>query len=114
VTSSGLRLPPAQTLQPREVPLGGTRAMYVRRTLPHKDIRTIGAFCFVDHYGPSPTAGSGGHPMVVPPHPHIGIQTVSWLLSGTVDHHDTVGSVQRIHPGELNVMTAGNGIAHSE
>ena len=52
--------------------------------------------------------------MVVPPHPHTGLQTVSWLLSGTIDHRDSVGSVQRIHPGELNLMTAGQGIAHSE
>lgn len=96
-------------LEPREVPLGGPRAMLVRRTLPHKAIRTIGAFCFVDHYGPSL-----GEPMVVPPHPHTGLQTVSWLLSGTLDHRDSVGSVQRVHPGELNLMTAGRGIAHSE
>jgi redox-sensitive bicupin YhaK (pirin superfamily) len=96
-------------LEPREVPLGGPRAMLVRRTLPHKAIRTIGAFCFVDHYGPN-----RGEPMVVPPHPHTGLQTVSWLLSGTIDHRDSVGSVQRIHPGELNLMTAGAGIAHSE
>ncbi len=91
-------------LDPREVPLGGPRAMLVRRTLPHKAIRTIGAFCFVDHYGPN-----RGEPMVVPPHPHTGLQTVSWLLSGTIDHRDSVGSVQRIHPGELNLMTAGSG-----
>jgi redox-sensitive bicupin YhaK (pirin superfamily) len=88
--------------------------MYVRRTLPHRTLRTIGAFCFVDHYGPSPTSGDDGHPMVVPPHPHTGLQTVSWLLSGTVDHRDSLGSVQRISPGELNLMTAGNGIVHSE
>lgn len=96
-------------LAPREVPLGGPRAMTVRRTLPHKVLRTIGAFCFVDHYGPS-----SGDDMVVPPHPHTGLQTVSWLLSGVIDHRDSVGSVQRVHPGELNLMTAGHGIAHSE
>lgn len=88
--------------------------MLVRRTLPHRRLRTIGAFCFVDHYGPSPTLGPDGHPMIVPPHPHAGLQTVSWLLSGVVDHRDSVGSVQRIRPGELNLMTAGRGIAHSE
>lgn len=96
-------------LAPREVPLGGPRAMTVRRTLPHKVVRTIGAFCFVDHYGPS-----SGDDMVVPPHPHTGLQTVSWLLSGAIDHRDSVGSVRRVHPGELNLMTAGHGIAHSE
>jgi redox-sensitive bicupin YhaK (pirin superfamily) len=104
----------ASTLLPREVPLGGQRAMLVRRTLPHREIRMIGAFCFVDHYGPSPTVGPEGHPMTVPPHPHTGLQTVSWLLSGTIDHRDSVGSVQRIRAGELNLMTAGRGIAHSE
>ena len=95
-------------LEPREVPLGGPRAMTVRRTLPHKQIRTIGAWCFVDHYGPNRQT------MAVPPHPHIGLQTVSWLISGDVEHRDSLGSHQRIRPGELNVMTAGRGIAHSE
>lgn len=52
--------------------------------------------------------------MVVPPHPHMGLQTVSWLLEGAIDHHDSVGSIQTIQPGELNLMTAGAGIAHSE
>ena len=96
-------------LEPREVPLGGPRAMLVRRTLPHRDIRTIGAWCFVDAFGP--TSGPGMH---VPPHPHIGLQTVTWLLAGDVEHRDNVGSTQLVHPGELNVMTAGRGIAHSE
>lgn len=95
-------------LEPRDVPLGGPRAMTVRRTLPHKRIRTVGAWCFVDHYGPDQT------PMVVPPHPHIGLQTVSWLLAGEVEHRDSVGSVARVRPGELNIMTAGHGITHSE
>lgn len=100
--------PLPELLEPREVPLGGPRAMTVRRTLPHKRIRTIGAWCFVDHYGPERTR------MAVPPHPHIGLQTVSWLLSGEVEHRDSLGSLQRVRPGELNLMTAGHGIAHSE
>ncbi len=100
--------PPVQHLEPREVPLGGPRAMTVRRTLPHKRIRTVGAWCFVDHYGPDDVD------MSVPPHPHIGLQTVSWLLAGEVEHRDSLGSLQRVRPGELNVMTAGRGIAHSE
>jgi redox-sensitive bicupin YhaK (pirin superfamily) len=88
--------------------------MLVRRTLPHRDIRMIGAFCFVDHYG-GPGAGSSlTRPMVVPPHPHMGLQTVSWLLEGAIDHHDSAGSLQRVRPSELNLMTAGAGIAHSE
>jgi redox-sensitive bicupin YhaK (pirin superfamily) len=97
-------------LAPREVPLGGPRAMLVRRTLPHRDIRTIGAWCFADHFGPT----GGGAVMTVPPHPHIGLQTVTWLLGGDVEHRDSIGSRQLVHPGELNVMTAGQGIAHSE
>jgi redox-sensitive bicupin YhaK (pirin superfamily) len=97
-------------LEPREVPLGGPRALLVHRTLPHRDIRTIGAWCFVDHYGPTP----GGPGMHLPPHPHVGLQTVTWLLAGDVEHRDSVGSRQLVHPGELNLMTAGRGIAHSE
>ena len=104
----------AEILLPREVPLGGQRAMMVRRTLPHRDIRMIGAFCFVDHYGDPRSTSHGAGPMVVPPHPHMGLQTVSWLLEGTIDHLDSVGSIQRVRPGELNLMTAGAGIAHSE
>jgi redox-sensitive bicupin YhaK (pirin superfamily) len=100
--------PAPELLEPREVPLGGPRAMTVRRTLPHKRIRTIGAWCFVDDYGPAHTA------MSVPPHPHIGLQTVSWLLAGEVEHRDSLGSLQVVRPGELNLMTAGHGIAHSE
>ena len=100
-------------LEPREVPLGGPRAMLVRRTLPHREIRTIGAWCFVDHFGP-PHAPSQAVGMHVPPHPHIGLQTVTWLLDGDVEHRDSLGSRQLVHPGELNVMTAGRGIAHSE
>lgn len=100
--------PAPEQLDPRDVPLGGPRAMNVRRTLPHKRIRTVGAWCFVDHYGPA------HQQMSVPPHPHIGLQTVSWLLSGEVEHRDSLGSLQRVRPGELNLMTAGRGIAHSE
>ncbi|HYY09923.1 MAG TPA: pirin family protein, partial [Kineosporiaceae bacterium] len=104
-------------LEPREVPLGGPRAMLVRRTLPHKEIRTIGAWCFVDSFGPTRTSADGPSDragMHLPPHPHIGLQTVTWLLAGDVEHRDSVGSKQLVHPGELNVMTAGQGIAHSE
>ncbi len=106
--------PSAQTLQPREVPLGGPKGILVRRTLPHRAIRTVGAWCFVDHYGPVDLTARGERGMVVPPHPHIGLQTVTWLLDGEVEHRDSVGSVQRVLPGELSLMTAGRGIAHSE
>lgn len=97
-----------ELLEPRDVPLGGLRAMTVRRTLPHKRVRTVGAWCFLDHYGPDSQA------MVVPPHPHIGLQTVSWLFDGEVEHRDALGSVQQVRPGELNLMTAGHGITHAE
>jgi redox-sensitive bicupin YhaK (pirin superfamily) len=84
----------------------------VRRLLPQRRLRTIGAWCFLDHYGPDEV--SRGHGMQVPPHPHIGLQTASWLFEGLVLHRDSLGSRQLIRPGELNLMTAGRGIAHSE
>jgi len=86
--------------------------MAVTRTLPHRDRRMVGAWCFVDRYGPLDIAGQAG--MRVPPHPHTGLQTVSWLVSGEVLHRDSLGSEQLIRPGELNLMTSGRGIAHSE
>ncbi|MFH5821118.1 pirin family protein [Georgenia sp. AZ-5] len=101
-----------ELIEPRDVPLGGPRAMTVRRTLPSKQRTLVGPFCFLDHYGPDDVAVSGG--MDVPPHPHIGLQTVTWLFEGQVLHQDAVGSVQTIHPGQLNLMTAGDGICHSE
>jgi len=99
-------------LFPRDVPLGGPRAMGVRRTLPQRERSLIGAWCFIDHYGPDDVAATGG--MVVPPHPHTGLQTASWLFAGEVEHRDSVGSLALVRPGELNLMTAGAGISHSE
>ncbi|HYZ66981.1 MAG TPA: pirin family protein [Mycobacterium sp.] len=99
-------------LHPREVPLGGPRAITVRRTLPQRERSLIGAWCFADHYGPHDVRGSTG--MDVPPHPHTGLQTVSWLFSGEVEHRDSAGVHAMVHPGELNLMTAGAGICHSE
>jgi redox-sensitive bicupin YhaK (pirin superfamily) len=96
----------------REVPLGGPRAMPVRRSLPQRDRTLIGAWCFVDHYGPDDVSLSGG--MEVPGHPHTGLQTVSWLFSGEVEHRDTTGAHAFVRPGRLGIMTAGSGIAHSE
>lgn len=99
-------------LNPRDVPLGGLRAMTVRRTLPNRQRSTIGAWCFVDHYGPDDVELSGG--MNLGPHPHTGLQTVTWLFQGEVEHRDSVGSVQLIQPGQVNLMTAGTGISHAE
>jgi hypothetical protein len=84
----------------------------VRRLLPLRLRRSVGAWCFVDHYGPASVDGAAG--MRVPPHPHIGLQTVTWLLEGNVLHRDSLGSEQMIRPGQLNLMTAGRGIAHAE
>ena len=101
-----------EVLSPREVPLGGLRAMTVRRTLPQRRRSLIGAWCFVDHYGPEETPDALG--MVVPPHPHTGLQTVSWLFTGEIEHRDSAGNHAMVRPGELNLMTAGRGISHSE
>jgi hypothetical protein len=86
--------------------------MTVRRLLPLRLRRSVGAWCFVDHYGPMSVDGVAG--MQVPPHPHIGLQTVTWLFTGNVLHRDSLGSEQMIRPGQLNLMTAGRGIAHAE
>ncbi|WP_433208343.1 pirin family protein [Dactylosporangium sp. CS-047395] len=102
--------PCAELLEGRDVPLG--RYTVVRRSLPNKSRRTVGAWCFLDHFGPEDVTGKPG--MRVPPHPHIGLQTVSWLLGGEVRHRDSLGSDQVIVPGQLNIMTSGRGISHSE
>jgi quercetin 2,3-dioxygenase len=101
-----------EVLTPREVPLGGPRAMTVHRTLPQRRRSTIGAWCFVDHYGPDDVSEREG--MRVPPHPHTSLQTVSWLFEGRIEHRDSIGSHAFVVPGEVNLMTAGRGIAHSE
>ena len=86
--------------------------MTVRRTLPGRERSFVGAWCFVDHYGPDDVSASGG--MDVAPHPHCGLATVSWLFSGEVEHRDSLGTVATVRPGEVNLMTAGRGISHSE
>jgi redox-sensitive bicupin YhaK (pirin superfamily) len=101
-----------EVMVPREVPLGGPRAMTARRTLPQRHRSLIGAWCFVDHYGPNRVADSGG--MSVAPHPHTGLQTVSWLFTGEIEHRDSAGHHATVRPGEVNLMTAGRGISHSE
>jgi quercetin 2,3-dioxygenase len=102
--------PVHQVFEGREVLVGESTA--VRRLLPNLGRRLVGAWCFVDHYGPDDIATGPG--MQVPPHPHIGLQTVSWLLDGEVHHRDSLGSDQLIRPGELGLMTAGAAITHAE
>ena len=102
--------PVHQVFEGKEVALG--ESTVVRRLLPNLGRRLVGAWCFVDHYGPDDIASGAG--MQVPPHPHIGLQTVSWLLTGEVHHRDSLGSDQLIRPGELGLMTAGAAITHAE
>lgn len=97
-------------LEPRRVKLTTRSGVTIERTLPHRDLKRIGAWCFLDSYGPTTEASA----MQVGAHPHTGLQTVTWLFSGTVLHHDSIGSRSTIRAGELNLMTAGRGIAHSE
>ncbi|PNG21785.1 pirin family protein [Streptomyces cahuitamycinicus] len=102
--------PVRELLSPRRVKLG--ESSEVRRLLPNLGRRMIGAWCFVDHYGPDDIADEPG--MQVPPHPHMGLQTVSWLHEGEVLHRDSTGSLQTIRPRELGLMTSGRAISHSE
>jgi quercetin 2,3-dioxygenase len=87
-------------------------AIRVRRALPTKGRRTVGAWCFADHMGPAEVTET--HGLDVGPHPHTGLQTVTWLVAGEVLHRDSLGSEQTIAPGQLNLMTAGHGVSHSE
>src|SRR6187401_1878692 len=88
--------------------------MNVRRILPFRLRRMVGPFIFMDHAGPIEAAPSNGSSLDVLPHPHIGLSTVSYLFGGQVTHRDSLGVEQIIRPGEVNWMTAGSGIAHSE
>ncbi|MGA5299096.1 pirin family protein [Nucisporomicrobium flavum] len=101
-----------EVLEGAPVALGGPRGMEVVRTLPNKHRRLVGAWCFLDAYGPHDLTTAAG--MRVGPHPHIGLQTVSWLVRGEILHRDSLGNRQEIRPGSLNLMTAGRGISHSE
>ena len=93
----------------RESQVGAFR---VRRALPRRGRRTVGPWCFLDHMGPADIDET--HGLDVAPHPHIGLQTVTWLLEGEALHRDSLGSEQVIAPGQLNLMTAGRGVSHSE
>jgi hypothetical protein len=99
-------------IAPRRRSLGVPGAGEVDRLLPHRERRMVGPFIFADLIGPDalgPGAGSD-----IPPHPHIGLATVTYLFAGSLVHRDSTGAVQQIEPGEVNWMTAGRGVAHSE
>jgi redox-sensitive bicupin YhaK (pirin superfamily) len=112
ICAEGGRAAPIEFLAPRDVPLGGPRAMPVRRTLPQKQRSLIGSWCFLDHYGPDLVPESGG--MQVPRHPHTGLATVSWLFTGKIAHRDSAGYEAIVRPGEVNLMIGGRGISHQE
>ena len=84
----------------------------IARALPHRARRTVGAWCFLDHAGPVQFAPGAG--MHVGAHPHIGLQTFTWMIEGEIVHRDSLGHEQVIRPGQVNLMTAGRGIAHTE
>jgi redox-sensitive bicupin YhaK (pirin superfamily) len=84
----------------------------VHRALPRRARRTVGAWCFVDEFGPLQV--DDDHAMRVGPHPHMGLHTVTWLISGQAIHTDSLGTEQPLRPGQVNLMTAGRGIAHAE
>lgn len=86
--------------------------MQVRRALPRRTRRTVGPWCFADHFGPATVTDEEG--LDVGPHPHLGLQTVTWVVEGQILHRDSLGSEQLIRPGQLNLMTAGNGVSHAE
>ena len=101
---------PIQRIESRLTDLGD--GMIVRRALPTRARRMVGAWCFLDHLGP--VDFGAGHGMHVGAHPHIGLQTFTWLIEGEVRHRDSLGSDQVIRPGQVNLMTAGHGIVHTE
>lgn len=100
--------PSPYLLPGRQVPLGGVRGMSVTRWLPHRGLPMVGAWCFLDRFGPQRVD------MRVLPHPHSGLQTVTWPLAGQIRHRDSLGTDVVVGPGQLNLMTSGLGIAHSE
>lgn len=99
-----------QRFQPRTGEVGG---IPVARNLPTRGRRQIGAWCFLDHIGPV-SFDDSEQGLRVGPHPHIGLQTFTWMIQGELLHRDSLGTAQPIRPGEVNLMTAGHGISHTE
>ena len=100
----------AHVVVPRTVDLGD--GFSVRRALPSARSRMVGPFIFFDHFGPAEFRAGNG--LDVRPHPHIGLATVTYLFDGEIMHRDSLGTAAAIRPGEVNWMTAGRGIVHSE
>jgi redox-sensitive bicupin YhaK (pirin superfamily) len=98
-----------QTITPVSHDLG---AFQVRRAIPSRQRTMVGPFIFVDQFGPAHMPD--GQAMDVRPHPHINLATVTWLFEGAIDHRDSLGTFATIRPGQVNLMTAGSGIVHSE
>jgi redox-sensitive bicupin YhaK (pirin superfamily) len=98
-----------EVVEPRRADVGGFE---VERVLPRRARRMVGAWCFADHMIPGQV--DDHHNLDIGPHPHIGLQTVTWLVDGAVLHRDSLGTEQVIRPGQLNLMTAGHGVSHSE
>lgn len=101
---------PPERIEIRSAEVGD--GLYARRALPHRDRRMVGAWCFLDHLGPLDFEAGRG--LRVGPHPHIGLQTFTWMIDGEVVHRDSLGNEQVIRPGQVNLMSAGHGIAHAE
>jgi len=102
VTCEGLGADGVESMVARDVPLGGPRAMSVRRTLPQRGRSMIGAWCFVDRDRSDPGAETGG--MVVEPHPHTGLATVSWIFTGEIEHRDSAGHRAMVRPGDEGLV----------
>lgn len=102
--------PVAERLAARRAVIGD--GFEIRRAVPNRHRRMVGAWCFLDHAGPVDYGAGQG--LNIGPHPHIGLQTFTWMIEGDVLHRDSLGYEQWIHPGQVNLMTAGRGIAHSE
>src|SRR5215467_11568298 len=99
--------PDIQSLPARHAEVG---ALKILRALPRSQRRMVGPWCFLDRYGP--VSFTSEKPMDVAPHPHMGLQTVSWLVEGEIVHSDSLGCEALVRPGQLNLMTSGRGIAH--
>lgn len=102
--------PEFQRIEPRTADVGG---IPVNRVLPSRQRRLVGAWCFLDHAGPAVFRGNS-RGLQVGPHPHTGLQTFTWMIEGEVEHRDSLGNRQVIRPGQVNLMTAGHGISHTE